>query len=468
MPLSTYILTQGGRRLMHKMTQFFMRVEKKLDEITPPPANDKHVDVILDSTRCPITGRQMTNPVQASDGITYEQTDLELWIKTTTPPISPISLAIFTTQPKPNRRIKDLIEVSPIESTAPTPEIIMRIRLRASLQWIVKYKYAIDKEEDFTAVFNTFIHTHPIPQNTTALPWPRKLDAPLCADLARRCYKLDSIIESICCPISGLVMNNPVHMSDGVTYDDANIANWMAAHDDKSPFSKQRVHESGPCDQNILSLIQNVQADQETPYTPTLLRVRLRASLNWIVRSKFPFLDPSTFETAYNDFSHRSFPEDPWPLSVYPETCVELTWIHCGHLRAMVYAEFAKAAGDAPHASEYTKQLASRHFVSSMRKHPLESKTNQLITALRSAYSIHRTSDETPPPFDVTGISDKWTVFWGDPHPQQPSIYVHDGSVYPPPQNRGQHDWSRPHEGGYEDYGTAGPQHYAWGWPNNS
>jgi hypothetical protein len=279
--------------------------------------------------------------------------------------------------------------------------------------------------------------------------------------------RLDQIIDSICCPISGSVMNNPVIMNDGITYDYTNIEEWVVNHNKLSPFSKQPFDRQRIPNRVVNDMIERLQTTPGTLSPPSVLRVRLRTSMQWIVRSKFPFQEPESFERAYNDFSHRSFPIDPWPLSVYPETCVELTWIHCGHLRAMVYAEFAKAAGDAPHASEYTKQLASRHFVSSMRKHPLESKTNQLITALRSAYSIHRTSDETPPPFDVTGISTKWTVFWGDPHPQQPSIYVHDGSVYPPPQNRGQHDWSRPHEGGYEDYGTAGPQHYAWGWPNN-
>jgi hypothetical protein len=108
----------------------------------PLPYN-AHFLIILDSTRCPITGKQMKEPVVANDGITYEKENLETWIQNTDPPNSPISLATFNTRtpPKPNRAIKTLID-SPqeTEDTQPTQETIMRVSLRASLQWIVEWE----------------------------------------------------------------------------------------------------------------------------------------------------------------------------------------------------------------------------------------------------------------------------------------------------------------------------------------
>jgi hypothetical protein len=461
-----------------------MTVENALDRLPDPtlpqPTPNNVPDplteqgtllIILDSTRCPITGKQMREPVEASDGVTYEKENLETWIKDKNPPISPISLAIFDPSKPPtlNRAIKNLIEASPQEDehTQPTPEIIMRVRLRVSLHWIVEWKRTIDKEEDFIAVFNTFISSHPIPSNADALPWPRQIDAPLCEQLASRCYKLDSITESMCCPISGSIMTDPVLMSDGITYDRANIEHWMTEHNNHSPVSEHTVTIRSYHHQNTQTSILKLHSVQSATLPP-LLRVRLRVSLNWIVRSKFEFPNPTTLELAYNDFSMRRLPEDPWPLLHCPHACVEFVWAHCGHLRAMVYAEFANAARDVLTASNRTKQLATSHFVDSMRKHPCDSKTNQLSDALNSAYSVQATASNGVTyirPFDVTRISTEWTTFWGDPRPQmprrEPSIYDPNVAMYPPgyftnrragPNQNTQDSGRRVH------YDIAGPQ----------
>jgi hypothetical protein len=324
MPLSTYILTQGGRRWMHKMTQFFMRVEKKLDEITDSSAQTKPHS-IPDIARCPITGMQMTFPVIASDCISYEKAALEAWFKQMGP-FSPVSLSRLDTQSlPPNRGLKDIVDALPQETNSPTPEIITRVRLRASLQWIVKCKCSVDKEEDFNAVLSTFIDKHPVSQHTT---WPLVIDAPLCAELAWRCYK---------------------------------------------------------------------------------------------------------------------------------------------HFRMLVYMEFSVMLNEpiteeedgTTHIRNYPITMAQTHFVQCLREHPFVSKTQQLTYALQS----HN------PSFKEEQISKEWSDFWGEVSMRPPPLRQQSNIGHtrtPPPQNRGQHDWSRPHEGGYEDYGTAGPQHYAWGWPNNS
>jgi hypothetical protein len=183
---------------MRGLTRFLMTVEKQLEGIAASPTTDtpnstpnnasttETPPTIPDMARCPITGMQMTSPVIASDGISYEKKEIEAWIQRMGH-VSPVSLSRLDTTLPPNRALKDIIDELPQERSQPTPEIIMRVRLRASLRWIVKCKCTMDREEDFNAVFATFIQTHS--QQIPLLPWPLIIDAPLCAELAWRCYK---------------------------------------------------------------------------------------------------------------------------------------------------------------------------------------------------------------------------------------------------------------------------------------
>lgn len=260
--------------------------------------------------------------------------------------------------------------------------------------------------------------------------------------------RLDQIIDSVYCPISGVVMTDPVLMSDSVTYERANIEDWIRTHGNRSPISKQPFTGKPIINRVVQSLIESSSA---TLSPQSVLRIRLRVSMQWLVQSKCPL---ETFDSAYQDFSMRRFTtQDPWPLSVDPDACVDLTWTHCSRLRYMVYKEFANAAGDGQNASDYTKNLATRWFVDSMKNPHLRSKTDQLISALASAY---------PAVFDASSISDEWKDFWGDSLPQ----------TQPSPQTV--YDWPRQQEDGMympqrsDDYGAwqqrnhiyTPPRHY--------
>jgi hypothetical protein len=217
--------------------------------------------------------------------------------------------------------------------------------------------------------------------------------------------RLDQIIDSVYCPISGVVMTAPVLMSDSVTYERANIEDWIRTHGNLSPISKQPF-TGNPI---INGVVQNrIESSSATLSPQPVLRIRLRVSMQWLVQSKCPL---ETFDSAYQDFSMRRFTtQDPWPLSANPDACVDLTWAHCARLRFMVYKEFANARGEGPNASEWTKNLAARWFVDSMKKPSLRSKTDQLIRALEMSNLPTRS------------ISDEWKDFWGDSLPQtQPS-----------------------------------------------
>jgi hypothetical protein len=248
-----------------------------------------------------------------------------------------------------------------------------------------------------------------------------------------------TIPDMVRCPITGMQMTSPVIASDSISYEKKDIEAWIQRMGRVSPVSRSILDETLPPNRALKDIIDELPRETSQPTPEVIMRVRLQASLNWIVRSKFQFLNPDILQSAYNDFSMCRLPEDPWPLLHCPEACVEFVWAHCVHLCAMVYAEFANAAGEVPHVSGYTKHLASRHFVDSMRKRPFDSKTNQLSKALNSAYSVPATADNGDTyyrPFDVTCISTNWTVVWGDPRPQmprrQPSMYDPNVAMYPP------------------------------------
>ena len=234
-------------------------------------------------------------------------------------------------------------------------------------------------------------------------------------------------------------------MSDGVTYERANIEDWISTHDNLSPISQQPFTGTPIINRVVRNLI---ESSIVTLSPQPVLRIRLRISMQWLVQSKCPL---TTFESAYEDFSKRRFKDqDPWPLSADPDACVDLTWAHCPLLRFMVYKEFANAAGEGQNASDYTKQLAARWFVGSMKNPHLRSKTDQLVSALASAYQAV---------FDASSISAEWKNFWGD------SRSSRNFDDLPSQQSRSQrndlynlptyiHDLSRPHHesGSYNDW----------------
>jgi len=291
--------------------------------------------------------------------------------------------------------------------------------------------------------------------------------------------RLDQIIDPVYCPISGTVMKDPVLMSDGVTYERANIEDWINTRGNRSPIS-QKPFTGKPI---INRVVRNLIESSIVTLSPQpTLRIRLRISMQWLVQSKCPL---TTFESAYEDFSKRRFPDqDPWPLSADPDACVDLTWAHCARLRFMVYKEFANAGGEGPSASERTKNQASMNFVKSMKQSLFKSKTNQLIVALEMSK------------LPTTSISPEWTTFWRDLLPQtQPSpqtvynwprqleddtstpqrrddyrAWQQGDSIYMPPRHYP--DTSTPQRSSspstqrsaYTDYGTAGFQ--GWGRDN--
>ena len=277
---------------------------------------------------------------------------------------------------------------------------------------------------------------------------------------------LDHIIDAVRCPISGALMKDPVLMSDGITYERANIEDWIKKHNNRSPFSGQPFDREPFLNRAVRDMITPLLKEVENPLP--VLRVRLRNSMQWIVRSKLPLQD---FETAYEDFSMRRFKEkDVWPLSACPEVCVELTWTHCAHLRAMVYKEFTNAAEWPPNATDYIKQLASRWFVCSMKTNPHGSKTNQLISALEAAkLDVIKIIEELLRPktdpsaitlaaakLDASKISQEWKKLWEDTPTQTPSYQQENSRVV-------HRDLNQPQRQDYDDdwaeYGRYGSGH---------
>ncbi len=113
--------------------------------------------------------------------------------------------------------------------------------------------------------------------------------------------RLDQIIDSVYCPISGVVMTDPVLMSDSVTYERANIEAWISTHGNLSPISQQPFTGTP----TISSVVQNrIKSSSATLSPQPVLRIRLRVSMQWLVQSKCPL---ETFESAYRDFSMRRF-----------------------------------------------------------------------------------------------------------------------------------------------------------------
>ena len=72
--------------------------------------------------RCPITERLMANPVQASDGFTYERSAINNWMKTRGHAFSPMDSKVLPHSDLiPNKAIKDAIKEWCEENNHPVP-----------------------------------------------------------------------------------------------------------------------------------------------------------------------------------------------------------------------------------------------------------------------------------------------------------------------------------------------------------
>jgi len=243
--------------------------------------------------------------------------------------------------------------------------------------------------------------------------------------------KLDIILDAFLCPISGKVMTTPLVMEDGITYDEAslmgadrhynsqNIDMWLAYN--ASPVTGLRWTKPPYLNRALRDLIEKTEkpATTSTPPDPsTLLRIRFMASLQWLVRCKLSISPEDAFRKALSTFTdaHPSALTDIqefWPLRQDASLCAALAWDCFPRLRAMVYTEFAVAlydisfnhAGEPSYmASPSTRNAAKTHFVAAMKAHPMESKTTQLLNALRVVY----------PQYTVSQISPQWIEFWKD------------------------------------------------------
>ena len=147
---------------------------------------------------------------------------------------------------------------------------------------------------------------------------------------------------------------------------------------------------------------------------PTILRIRLRASLMWLTQFRCHIDHELDFRLALHMFADTYptlFTSDPpaallpWPLVLNPLLCIRLVWHAYAQLRALVYAEFARFRGPHPEL----KLLAAQHFVASMLRTPNAHKTDQLLAALQTAYSL--------PCFHRTQPSAEWIRFWAERPP---------------------------------------------------
>jgi len=265
--------------------------------------------------------------------------------------------------------------------------------------------------------------------------------------------KLDIILDTFICPISGKVMTTPVLMEDGINYDESSllgenrhynspdIKTWLA--NNVSPVTGLPWTKEPNPNRRLRDLIQDMATPTATPADPsTLLRIRLLVSLQWLVRFKLPISSEShDFRNALSKFTtaHPSALANInsfWPLRHDAPLCAQLGWECFKQLRAMVYTEFAMVARDIGYntagevayvATPYTRNQAWAHFVTAMSTYPMESKTTQLIHALRSAY----------PQTHIQDVSTQWTDFWGERRPMPPPQYNATG-------------------GGWEEYGRYG------------
>jgi hypothetical protein len=245
---------------------------------------------------------------------------------------------------------------------------------------------------------------------------------------------IDLVLDTYRCPISGKYMREPILMSDGLTYDATSLGlealpkdgkeyepaaldRWLRTH--ASPITglvwTERPRVNRALQETSAELYSKAVEDEtNNPTAPTILRIRLRASLMWLTQFRCHIDHELDFRLALHMFADTYptlFTSDPpaallpWPLVLNPLLCVRLVWHAYAQLRALVYAEFARFRGPHPEL----KLLAAQHFVASMLRTPNAHKTDQLLAALQTAYSL--------PCFHRTQPSAEWIRFWAERPP---------------------------------------------------
>ena len=154
--------------------------------------------LVLDTLRCPISGRIMRKPMLMSDEVTYDAASLGLdavvpgaleeWLQTHTSPFTGLP---WIAPPIPNRALQDLVEsIAPPTEDTPHDDALSS-RLRVSLMMLVDHKLGIDHALDFILALKMFTDAHPDAPDA----WPLNQDKPLCRRLVwHACARLRAMV----------------------------------------------------------------------------------------------------------------------------------------------------------------------------------------------------------------------------------------------------------------------------------
>jgi hypothetical protein len=206
---------------------------------------------------------------------------------------------------------------------------------------------------------------------------------------------LDGLVpDELRCPISGLVMHDPVVASDGITYSRAALLDWMRTNGSRSPVSGELIDASGlVVNRAAQDMAEEIRSDALDEAGIT--RLRLKATLYWMTKSKFTI--PPDFQQKAPDFRGR------WPMQVDPKACAQLAWDVFPRLRSMVYVQFASCLGPTT-TEDAIKRTAEKYFVSALALIK-GTKTQQLTFALRCTYYVDYLNSQT---------HRQWRAFWSE------------------------------------------------------
>ncbi len=218
--------------------------------------------------------------------------------------------------------------------------------------------------------------------------------------------------DSCRCPFTGRTMIQPVIAEDGINYEKTNIEGWIRIQG-VSPVSGSAIQKLIIPNRGLQNFIEesNFSPDSE-PINPALItRIRLRATLHWLTKSKIDIEDGLPQGVSLDRFHNT------WPLTQDAAACVEIAWNTLPRLRQLVYAQFAMMTDS---DIQQTRNVSKAYFTQSMKDHLYEGKIEQIISALEAFAGNNRELLKRLNKYrqsEDSELFNGWCRYWNEPIP---------------------------------------------------